>query len=123
MKNKLLVLFLISSSVFSNIASADYPKFNSSSICNGYPEAIGIVSKVTSAQTYDSTYGVYIEMEGKIKDTDTEIKKFGGRIYPRTRTDYAYQHMISLALISQVSKMKVKMCYNNNDVYALELQG
>lgn len=118
-KFKLIVGALMMGICISEAAVAGYPAFESEYICNGYPQVEGVVDIVTATQTYSASYGVYIRVKGD------DNKVYGGQIYQRSNTDFAYKHMVNLATIAYITKVKVKLCYNGSGsdahVYALGL--
>lgn len=117
MKNILKSTVLSLAALCSMSSFAAYPGFQDGDICNGYDDVTGVVDLYTPAQTYSSTYGVYI----RLKDGDGNY--FGGLLYQRSSTERAYKQLTSVALVSLVTKTEVRMCYYGDDVYALELRG
>lgn len=110
-----LILAISASASASAADSRGYPGFDSAYICNGYSVAKGVIDIVTATQLYRGSYGVYIRLKGD----DGEL--YGGQIYQRSSTDYAYNHMVNISNISYVTKAKVKICYSDSDVYAIGL--
>lgn len=117
MKNYLYVSVFLCTISMGVPSYAQYPGFDSGVICNGYNNVVGVVDLLTASQTYGSTSGMYVRVK------DKQGRNYGGVFYYRKNTDAAYKQMTTLALTSLVTKLKVRMCYNGNDVYALELRG
>ncbi|KKI45223.1 hypothetical protein [Hafnia alvei] len=108
-------LILAISASTSAADSRGYPGFDSEYICNGYSVAEGVIDIVTATQLYKGSYGVYIRLKGD------DGGLYGGQIYERSSTDYAYNHMVNISNISYITKAKVKICYNDSDVYSIGL--
>ncbi len=96
-------------------ALAEYPGFGSSYICNGYPEASGEITRVAATTTYDSTQGVYLQLRA------IDGRYHGGVIYPRGTQDWAYNHMVRMAMLAQAMQLTVRICFSGSEVYAIEM--
>lgn len=98
-------------------AYAEYPGFSSGSICNGYPESVGRITKVAATTAYKSTQGVYVNLL-----TDIGGQNVGGVIYWRSTQEWAYNHMVRMAMFLQAVGAKAKVCHHGDYIYAIEMQ-
>lgn len=111
MKLKILLAALLSVPT----CYAKYPDMSDSRICNGYPTAEGIITRVNSTTTYDSYESTYINL--KLSDK-TNV---GGKLFYRKPVAAAYDAMVDTSLLALATGYKVKLCYSGDTVYAVEL--
>lgn len=86
-----------------------------SKICNGYPTAEGIITRVNSTTTYDSYESTYIKLKV------SEQTYVGGKLYYRKPVAAAYDAMVDTSLLALATGYRVKLCYQGDTVYAVEL--
>jgi len=96
-------------------ARAEYPGFNAGAICNNYPNFTGYVTKFTSATTYDGYEDTWVEV------TSESGQKNGGKLYYRSPTESGYTPLVTSLRAALATGIKVTICVNGNDVYAVEL--
>ena len=100
----------------SPLSFAGYPAMNSGTICNGYPEFRGTVTRVNSTTTYDGHEATYI----KVINYDTGYVQ-GGQVFYRDPVAAGYSPMIDNATLALVTGYDVNICYSGNTVYAVEI--
>lgn len=111
MKSKLLLAALL----FVPTCYAKYPDMSDSNICNGYPTAEGIITRINSTTTYNGYESTYINL--KVSD-QTYV---GGKLFYRKPVSAAYDTMVDTSLLALATGYKVKLCYQGDTVYAVEL--
>lgn len=97
-----------------------YPDFKID-VCKTNITGSGVVKNVAISDTTDNDSGVYIQIFGKFSSVNENQEKYGGKLYKSQRTDYAYQHIVNVALLSQTLKLKVKVCHWSSNILAIEL--
>ncbi|REE88778.1 hypothetical protein [Cupriavidus plantarum] len=109
------ILPLAVSVLVSSPASASY-NFRSGAICNGYTEVEGRILQVIATTTYSGTQGVYL----KYRYESSHSASYG-RVYPRSSQDWAYNHMVRMAMFLQAVGGRAKLCVNRDDIYAIAM--
>lgn len=89
--------------------------FSGGEICNGYDEARGYLTHIAATTTYKEKQGFYLQLR-TLGGAD-----IGGHVYWRNTQDWAYNHMIRMAILAHALQAEVRLCYETDAIYALEL--
>ena len=81
-------------------------------MCGSYQSAIGTVESVLASVMYFNENGMHIKLENR----KNEI--IGRKLYSRNGS--VYTTMTRMAVLAQMTKSKVRVCYDHEYIYIME---
>ncbi|QET05588.1 MULTISPECIES: hypothetical protein [Cupriavidus] len=114
----LLALLLATSSARAEtFESHGYPKWGTDGYCrgSGYWEDVGVITRVTAGGWYHSDQAMFVEL------TVEGGRRVGGQVATRAYGNYAYDHLVRMAMFLQATGSRARVCWLNGYVYAIEM--
>jgi len=116
-------LAIVASLYVASAARADtfeahgYPQWGNDGYCrgSGYWEDVGTITRVTAGAWYHGNQAMFVEvtLEGG--------RRVGGQVATRQYGNYAYDHLIRMAMFLQATGGRARVCWSKGYVYALEM--